>query len=161
MSTKCCFVVEGKPKKVNSISGPFDRARTRPCGKNINIVLRVEYSVLSGYHIRENLFHDFLGFCKEHGEFILSDDSAEVLKRNQGHRLRGVIMSVTEVNHSDIPDIKYFAEGATKARWMAGVKADIKRIMSQRNTRHMSMDDWRTIFTQAVDEITVEQVMES
>src|SRR5512135_840601 len=73
--------------------------------------------------------------------------------------LRGHLKLVTRVDPSEVPNPKELALREDKLRKMASVKSDLKRIMSQRNTEKLTLDDWRTIFDETIDEFVVEGVM--
>jgi hypothetical protein len=166
VSTKCCYRVDGRVSEYkDAVTGVVTKhIHTRNCGKDISILLRVDYSGLVQYRQREGRYHDIFGFCKAHGEEMSKSPKAWGGKQphNGDHRvrnLRGDVQSISVV--VDVPDPKEMARQEDKIRRMVSVKSDIKRIMGQRNTENLSMDDWRTIFGDCIDELVVEGVMES
>jgi hypothetical protein len=66
---------------------------------------------------------------------------------------------VTVVPASEVPDPKTLAKAEDKERRLVSVKSDIKRLMYQKNTSGFSLDDWRKIFGDCVDEFVVERIM--
>lgn len=46
-------------------------------------------------------------------------------------------------------------------RTIAFIKKDLKRKMRQENAKHLSIDDWRRMYAEIVDEFVAEEVMSS
>lgn len=166
MSTKCCYRVDGKVQEETYHTGKkITHVDTRPCSKNIAVLLRVDYSGLALHRTRENRFFDVFGFCQLHGEMLVKDPALwgyDPNNRMHGSRvrnLRGDIRAVSVVDTAEDP--KELAKTEDKIRLMVSVKSDIRRLMSQRNTSRLSIDDWRVIFGECIDDHVVEEVMES
>ena len=152
MSTKCIYrVLQSKSEK------------TRVCGKDVSIFLRVEYDELYIQHARDGKFYDVFGFCPEHGNRLHAHPHEMGSRHAAGsiRGMRGTVKAISLVDSAEIQDPKALSRLEDKLRLMAGIKGNIKRLMGQRNTRRLSVDDWRQICEDALDEFTVESVMNS
>jgi hypothetical protein len=69
LSTKCVYRVDGEVHGAkDAITGKLVKwTSTKPCGRNIDVFLRAEYSELFPYRLREARYHDVFGFCQLHG----------------------------------------------------------------------------------------------
>jgi hypothetical protein len=164
MSTKCIFRVLQSVKEHKTTNGQtITNEKTRVCGRDVSVFLRIEYSELYIHHARDGKFYDVFGFCPEHGEAINTHPEKLGSRYAAGsiHGIRGSVKAVSLVDMAEVQDPKALSRLEDKLRLMAGVKGNIKRLMGQRNTRKLSVDDWRQICEEAIDEFTVESVMNS
>jgi hypothetical protein len=138
--------------------------KKRPCGKNPKVFFRVDYEEIHHHHRREGKSQDVFGFCPEHAE-ILAEGPARWSRPNPSYRreivngLRGIVKSITALDPSEVPDPVALSKREDTLRLMAAVKGDIKRRMCQRSTEKLSLDDWRDLFEECINEHCVEQVM--
>ena len=168
MSTKCSYRVDGKDMMTDwdSKGQQVKVPKKRPCGKEPKVFIRVDYDELIHWYRKEGKFHDVFGFCPEHGA-LLAEGPARWNKKigNYRHelvsRLRGNVKTVSVLDAAEIDDPKEMAKREDKLRHMTAIKGNIKRLMGQRNTSKLTLDDWEQVFDECRDEYAVESVMES
>ena len=170
MSTKCPFkIYYERPRHVKKQIMTAFGTRTVPstemdlkrrsCGKDPSVLLRVDYEDLHHYHKRTGSYHDVFGFCKKHGDILAvgpgpwEDDGARL---RSVLCLRGKIATVTVVESTENP--KEIAVKENRIRQLDSIKSQIKRIMSQSNTKTFTPEEWRTIVEAAISEYTTEMV---
>jgi len=136
------------------------------CGRRPAVFLRAFYRELSAYRQREGKYDDVFGLCHEHGAVLAYDPSAWN-RSAAGHRgeravsgLRGVVDRVEAVDVSSL-DVASMAREEANLRIMASVKSDFKRKMCQRSTEPLTVDHWRQLFDECLQEWVAESVMES
>jgi hypothetical protein len=169
MSTKCPFKIYWKaPKKVYpgrpAPRIPEMETKSRNCGKDPKILIRVDYTELFPYRAREGRFHDIFGFCEEHGNFLGKGKEAWKDDSNgnpPARCLRGRIDFVSIVPPEEMEDPKLVAIRENKQRRMNSVKSSVKRMMAQENAKVFSLDDWRIMFEESIEEFIVSGVMEA
>lgn len=134
------------------------------CGRKPAVYVRVHYAELSHYRRGEGKFDDVFGLCCDHAHM-----AHEALPWNRGEDrwrpgaasgLRGTVERV-EVVQMDASLLAAEADRDKKLRLMASAKADFKRKMGQVSTQKLSVDDWRQVFDECVEEWVAEGVMES
>jgi hypothetical protein len=151
-------------------SGKYDRKVVKPtekqmlCGCKPVVYVRVHYAELSHYRRGEGKYDDVFGLCGSHAAM-----SGSALPWNRGEDrwrpgavsgLRGTVERV-EVVEMDASLLESEARRDKKLRLMASAKADFKRKMRQVSTQGLSVDDWRQVFEECVEEFVAESVMES
>ena len=75
--------------------------------------------------------------------------------------LRGYIDFVSVVPPEEMENPKLVAVRENKLRHMNSVKGSIKRMMGQENTKKFSLDDWRIMFEESLEEFVVQGVMDA
>ena len=139
------------------------RTVTKCCPKTAKRFFKVKYSSFLEYRKHETKTDDVFGLCEECASDAL-DPAWWSKKIDQYYRsvkdLRGVVASVEEVQaDKKIMEQSYAEE--RKAVAMDGVKADFLRKMRQKNTASFTLEDWRQIFDQALDDFVVFEVQEA
>jgi hypothetical protein len=155
-------------------SGTVEVMRPRLCAKRATRFASVRYSELHYHMRREAKFEEVIPLCEEcwarlgpggAASFNATFDTFFKVpsKNNPGyygstiHRLRGTVGSVALLDEPP-------REGAVLTRTMKellGIKANLKRIMSQKNVAFATPDQWRQVFEEALDEHVVGEVLDS
>lgn len=125
----------------------------RACLKKARHFFQVTYSHLYPHRQRETKMEDIFGFC---------DDCAPLMGRPKHYNgdevsdVRGAVGRVEKMHC----DAKAFKSDQQQTR-LDVIKAGIVRQMSQKNVRDLTPDDWKGIFTSAVEEFIVAGVQDS
>ena len=149
----------------SSIGGGLKRVKkNRPCGCASRTFFRVEYATLHPYRSREAKFSDIYGFCADH-EKAFADVKLYNTQNRWGrsafvYGLRGVVREVTLITDPGFNPEKDVKEDGQR-KLAAGFKATIKKMMGQRNSRSLTLEDWKLAFDECLDEFVVEVVMDS
>jgi hypothetical protein len=139
--------------------------KTVVCGKKQEIFVRVHYKDLKHYHRRSGKFDDVFGLCRDHTS--LAHDVKIWQKSDRGiHEwhggacsgIRGVVDRVEVVQGMD-PAV--LARQDKTLRVMATAKSNFKRIMVQDNVSSLSVDNWRQLMEECIEEWVTEGVMNS
>jgi len=160
-----CMVWQIKKVKQHSAGAieMVDRAQQRGCGKKAVAFYRVHYS----QPIRRNLVveGDTFGVCIEHKDEFANLSRWEMQPshpkvpswRSPPHpavmHQRGLVDFVEVVSS--------LGEDPSRIRMRDHFKKQLRRFMGQSNAQDMSPDDWRVIMEDAIDEHTVQTVLES
>ena len=155
---------EMKEARTNGIPA-YERGTN--CGRNAVRFVRATYTELRHYRQGEAKFDDVFGFCKEHLKFTEDVKYWKPIRRANMNfvespvfGVRGDVGSIVVIEAS-LRDLEAEFRLDEKRRIMAAVKSDIKRKMCQRNTCKLTMEDWLTLCEEAIQEYTVESVMDS
>jgi len=126
---------------------------------------KVEYSDLFYHHERSGKYEDVVGICSKHAADFAK--AARWIPRKsynvEGtvHGLRGNVRSVTVIEGLLPSQLESQFRTNERMNTAAGCKSTIKRMMGQKNTAKLTIDDWETLFEECIREFTVERVMES
>lgn len=134
------------------------------CGRKVEIYVRAFYKELHPYRQKEGKFDDLFGVCCGHGPKLMDVAAWEGMKHDW-HRgvlsgLRGIVERVEMVPMSE-GDLAALAKQDEMLRLMAMCKQDFKRKMNQTNVAKLTVDHWRQVFEECIEEFVAEQVMES
>jgi hypothetical protein len=155
ISGSCILDKNNKPIQ----DGYRDIQKLRPCAKKASVVVHVKYSELFSYLRLESNLDDHFAFCDKCWERIRPQGLAAF---NDGvfnrfmNGVRGVAKSVEVSDPSSVPTIS-----DPKSRRLLRTKASIKKMMIQDNSRNITLDEWRQIFKEALEEHVIEGVLES
>jgi len=140
------------------------------CGCKVAALVRVHYRELSRYRRGEGKYDDVFGLCLRHLAALSEDAGAwnvggDHWRPGAVSGLRGLVERVEVRVPTDALGGAVSAETAAKndkaLRVMASFKADFKRKMRQSNASFLSVDNWRQLFGEIVDEWVAEEVMDS
>jgi len=136
------------------------------CGCKVAALVRVHYKELSRHRRGEGKYDDVFGLCLKHLAALSEDAGA--WNRGGDHWRPGAVSGLrglVERVDVDVPLGELSAGLAAKndqaLRVMASFKAEFKRKMRQRNAVKLSVDNWRQLFEEIVDEWVAEEVMDS
>ena len=127
------------------------------CGRKTQTLIQVKYSSFPLHRQGESKYEDLFHMCHEHGKeftYLRNWMKGEMSVSGQ----RGTVGSIQVIHGSNLEAL---AKEDKNQRKIAGVKARVKQMMSQRNTRDLTVDHWRKAFEDVLEEWVVEQVMES
>jgi hypothetical protein len=136
------------------------------CGRKAEVYLRAHYKELDRYRKKEGKYNDLFGLCSQHGsEFASNADAWNrgicAWRSNQAlSGLRGLVERV-EMVHMNEEDLLAVAEQDKILRLMAMCKKDFKRKMSQSGVSKLTVDHWRQVFDECIEEFVAEGIMDS
>lgn len=159
-------------EKLDKNKRPVGYWTVRRCGKKSHTVFRIEYSELRWHNDK---FDDTFGICSHHLERFQDVNAWNVkLPANPNasqngpsptwsfsviSKLRGTVSSL-EVIGSAEDEQKLVKENRTETK-VSDIKASLKKLMDQGNTKMLSVDDWRRIFDESLNEWVVGGVQNS
>lgn len=154
--------VTGQYKK--DASGKYERVQVgvkqqrRLCAKRAVAFVRLEYAELRPHHEGSGQYHDVFPFCADCWAKLRPQGIGPFTRWGEVNGVRGTPKSVAEVPAGDVPAAQVTTP---RLRAIMGHKANIKRLMRQRNSESVTLDDWRKLLSEVVDEFVVEEVMRS
>lgn len=148
------YVVENGHYKTARVK----KEKLRLCAKTATTFVKAEYSDL--FTQRESKFDDVFPFCGACWDRVRKMGLAAFNRQKWGDDGRIVNMVRGTVKSFDLTDSPDGIMDA-KARRLLGLKADLKRIMCQKNSGGLTLDDWRKVFQDAMDEFVVEETLRS
>lgn len=142
--------------------------RSKICGKKAVVVLRANYSELHPHLRGESKYYDVFGLCKEHGHDFAMDERCWQRKPSKPNGvgysnisgLRGIVISV-EIIPMDGIDLKAFLREDEDQRTITSLKRELLNKMRQGNTSHLTLEHWRQVFEESLQEFIIEKVQDS
>ena len=155
-------------EKLDKNKRPVGYWTVRRCGKKSHTVFRVGYSELKWNNYK---FDDMFGICSHHLERFQDVNAWNVkLPANPNNtwsfsvisKLRGTVGSLEVIDSAGSAEDKQklIKENRTETK-VSDIKASLKKLMDQGNTKMLSVDDWRRIFDESLNEWVVGGVQNS
>ena len=165
--TEAFWTKDARGNSVKTGTNKVKKEKTMICGRKPEFFVRAFYKELHQYRKGEGKYEDLFCLCADHGPVLAADVAAwnsAGQSRWSGDRavsgLRGLVERVEVVPPGEVA-FASMAREDRDLRVMASVKSDFKRKMRQSNTSKLSVDQWRRVFEECVEEWLVEGVMES
>ena len=160
---KCKEMIWDPATKKSTGERIVPKKKTLICGRKPEVFLRAFYRELIHYRRDEGKHDDLFGLCREHGSAF--SGVAAWARSARDHRgsvsgLRGVVERIEVVSPDEV-DVAALARQDQAMRTMAAVKSDFKRKMRQRSTERLTVDHWRQLMEECIEEWVTESVMES
>lgn len=155
-------------EKLDKNKRPMGYWTVRRCGKKSHTVFRVEYSELKWHNDK---FDDAFGICSHHLERFQNVNEWNIrLPANPNKpnktwsfsvisKLRGKVASLQVVGSAEDGQ-KLVKENKLDGK-ISDLKASLKKLMNQGNTSMLSVDDWRRVFDESLNEWVVGGVQDS
>lgn len=176
---KCAGRVPGnfKQKKWDPlafmVSGHTEVRRPRLCAKRATRFVDVSFSELKYHMKREAKFDDVIPLCEEcwarlgpgvpaslNATFVSFFPDGTKASQYFGQAVQGLRGTVGKAVLLDEPP-PVGAVLTKEMKELLGIKANLKRIMSQKNVAFCTPDQWRRVFEDALDEHVVGEVLDS
>jgi len=148
----------GKTQNPKKVIVP--KKKTVRCSCKVVGFVRVQYASLTAYRSGESKYDDIFGLCREHLALLSSSPAPWNRKVHwqigavSGQRGRVEVVEPAQVEVKD-------ARRDAVLRIMTAFKSEVKRKMRQSNAKDLSVEDWRQLLSEAVDEWVTEEVMNS